>query len=128
MEQVKFVPLYCVAMPKSMIIITKAPFITTLAHTMLSMRYKPQTPRGTKLMNVHAEMPKEVNKVFTNQPLDPTRGELNPLDPPKPPRYFGLPMVNPRRPPLPPNKPYHRPLEYLEYVKDSDLNAHVRNF
>jgi hypothetical protein len=41
MEQVKFVPLYCVAMPKSMITITKAPFITTLAHIMFGMKYKP---------------------------------------------------------------------------------------
>jgi hypothetical protein len=35
-------------------------------------------------------------------------------------------MVNPSRPPLPPNKPHHWPLKYLKYVKDSDLNADVR--
>jgi hypothetical protein len=39
-----------------------------------------------------------------------------------------LPMMNPRRPPLPPNKPYHWPLNYLEYVKDIDLDAHVKVF
>jgi hypothetical protein len=37
-------------------------------------------------------------------------------------------MVNPSRPPLPPNKAYHRPLNYLEYVKDFDPYAHVRVF
>jgi hypothetical protein len=37
-------------------------------------------------------------------------------------------MVNPSRPPLPPNRPYHRPLNYHEYVKDSNPNAHVRVF
>jgi hypothetical protein len=35
-------------------------------------------------------------------------------------------MVNPSRPPLPPNRPYHRPLNCLEYVKDFDPNAHVK--
>jgi hypothetical protein len=37
-------------------------------------------------------------------------------------------MVNPSWPPLPPNKPYHQPLNYLEYVKDFDLDVHVRVF
>jgi hypothetical protein len=37
-------------------------------------------------------------------------------------------MVNPGRPPLPPNRPYHRPLNYFEYVKDFDLDARVRVF
>jgi hypothetical protein len=35
-------------------------------------------------------------------------------------------MVNPGRPPLPPNRPYHRPFNYHEYVKDFDPNVHVR--
>jgi hypothetical protein len=34
-------------------------------------------------------------------------------------------MVNLGRPPLPPNRPYHQPFNYLEYVKDFDLDAHV---
>jgi hypothetical protein len=34
-------------------------------------------------------------------------------------------MVNPGRPPLPPNKPYRWPLNYSKYVKDFDPNAHV---
>jgi hypothetical protein len=37
-------------------------------------------------------------------------------------------MMNPSRPPLPPNKPYCRPFNYLEYVKNSDPNAHVGLF
>ncbi len=81
-------------------------------------------------MNLHENKPKEVNIVFVNQPLNPRGGGSNPLGPPRPlglPGYFVLPMVNLGRPPLPPNRP-HWPLNYPEYVKDSDLDAHVRVF
>jgi hypothetical protein len=37
-------------------------------------------------------------------------------------------MVNPSKPPLPPNRPYHQPFNYPEYVKDFDLDVHVRVF
>jgi hypothetical protein len=37
-------------------------------------------------------------------------------------------MVNQGKPPLPPNRPYHQPLNYPKYVKDSNPNAHVRVF
>ncbi len=37
-------------------------------------------------------------------------------------------MMDPNRPPLPPNKPYHRPLNYLEYMKNSNQDVHVRVF
>jgi hypothetical protein len=37
-------------------------------------------------------------------------------------------MVNLGKPPLPPNKPYHWPLNNPKYVKDFDLDAHVRIF
>ncbi len=37
-------------------------------------------------------------------------------------------MVNPRSQPLPPNRPYHWPLNYPKYVKDSDPNAYVKIF
>jgi len=47
-----------------MVTITKSPFITTLAHTIVGMRSKPQTPRGTKLVTMHTKMPREANKVF----------------------------------------------------------------
>jgi hypothetical protein len=37
-------------------------------------------------------------------------------------------MVNPSRPPLPPNIAYCLPFNYHEYVKDSDLDTHIRVF
>ncbi len=76
-------------------------------------------------MNLHEDIPKEVNIIFDNQPSDPWGSDSYP---PRPPRYFGLPMVNLSKPPLPPNKPYRWPLNYLEYVKDFDANVHVRMF
>jgi hypothetical protein len=36
--------------------------------------------------------------------------------------------MNLSKPPLPPNKPYHQPLNYLEYVKNFNLDARVRVF
>jgi hypothetical protein len=73
-------------------------------------------------------MLKEVDKIFVGQPLDLGGGGLDPPRPPKPSGYFELPMMNPSRSPLPPKRPYRRPLNYLEYVKDVDPNAHVRVF
>jgi hypothetical protein len=64
MELVRSIPLYYVAMFQSMVTITKSPFITTLAHTIVGMRSKPQTPRRTKLVTMHTKMPIEANKVF----------------------------------------------------------------
>jgi hypothetical protein len=37
-------------------------------------------------------------------------------------------MVNPSKPPLPPNRSYHQPFNYHEYVKDFDLDVHLRVF
>jgi hypothetical protein len=37
-------------------------------------------------------------------------------------------MVHLGRPPLPPNKPYCQPFNYLEYVKDYGLDVHVKVF
>ncbi len=82
-------------------------------------------------MNLHEDIPREVNRIFVNQPSDPKGGSLDPPKPPRPlrpPKYFGLLMVNPCKPPLPPNTPYHRPFNYPKYVKDFDLDAHVRMF
>ncbi len=69
--------------------------------------------------------------IFVGQPLDLRKGisrPLKPLKPLGPLRYFGLPMVNPGRPPLPPNMPYRQPLNYPKYVKDFDPNALVKVF
>ncbi len=52
-------------------------------------------------------MPKEVDKIFVIQPLDLGGGGSEPQGLSRPSRYFGLPMVNLGRPPLPPNRPYH---------------------
>jgi hypothetical protein len=76
-------------------------------------------------VSLHEDITKNVNIIFVIQSLDLVGGGSNP---PRPPRYFGLPMVDPNRPPLPPNKPYHQPLNYPKYVKDSNPNAHVRVF
>ncbi len=113
-------------MLQSMVIITKAPFVIALARTIVSMRFKPQTPRETQLVSVHIEMLREVNKIFVRQPLDPRGRGSDPTRPPRPPKplgYFGLPMMNSGKPPLPPSMPYHH-----EYVKDSDLDIHVKVF
>ncbi len=67
MELVRIIPLYFVAMLQSMIIITEAPFVLTPIHTIVSIKSRPQTPKGIKLVSVHEKMPKDVNKVFTGQ-------------------------------------------------------------
>ncbi len=41
---------------------------------------------------------------------------------------FWIVNTNPSKSPLPPNRPYCWPLNYLEYVKDFDLDAHVKKF
>ncbi len=79
-------------------------------------------------MSLHEDIPREVNKNFVSHPSNLGGSSLDPPRPPRPLGYFGLPMVNPGRPPLPPNRPYHRPFNYPEYVKDFDLDAHVRVF
>jgi hypothetical protein len=37
-------------------------------------------------------------------------------------------MVNLGKPPLPPNRLYHQPFNYPKYVKDFDLDVHVKIF
>jgi len=122
-EPVRSIPLYFVTMPHSMVIVIEALFTITPAHTIVGMRFKPQTPRGINLVSMHIEMPRGLDKIFAKQPLDPGGGGS------RPPRllgYFGLPMVNPSKPPLPLNRPYYRPLNCPEYVKDFDLDVHVK--
>ncbi len=64
MELIRSIPLYFVAMLQSMVIVTEIPFVTTPTHSVVGMRFRPQTLRVTQLVSVHREMPKEVNKVF----------------------------------------------------------------
>jgi hypothetical protein len=47
-----------------MVAIIEVPFVTTPTHTVVGMRFRPQTLRVTQLVNVHREMPKEVNNFF----------------------------------------------------------------
>jgi hypothetical protein len=75
---------------------------------------------------MHIEMPREVERIFAKQPIDPKGGLKPQLGPPRPLGYFGFPMVNSSRPPLPPNMPYCQPLNYTKYVKNSDLDVHVK--
>jgi hypothetical protein len=51
MDLVRFVPLYYMVMPQSMVIVIKTPFVTTLAHTIVGLRSRPQAPK--QLVNVH---------------------------------------------------------------------------
>ncbi len=114
MEPITYVPLYSMAMPQSIIIVTESPFVSTLITIVGSIRSKPHTPRGTKFLNLHENFLRKVNRVLVSQPSDQGGGDLNP---PRPQGYFGLPMVHPSRPPLPPSKPYCLPLNYPKYVK-----------
>ncbi len=82
-----------------MVIVIEAPFTIALAHTIIGIKSIPQTPRGIDFVNMHIEMPREVDMIFAQQSLDLGGGGLGPS------RYFGLPMVNLGRPPLPLNRP-----------------------
>jgi hypothetical protein len=76
-------------------------------------------------------MPRRVDMIFARHPLDPRGGGSNSLRPPKlqePSRYFGLPMMNSGKLPLPPNRPYRRSFNYPEYVKDFDPDVYVKVF
>jgi len=44
-----------------MVIVIEAPFVTTLTHIIIGMKSRPQTLRGTQLVNVHIKM---VNTIF----------------------------------------------------------------
>jgi len=66
MKLVRSIPLYFVVMCRFMIIVTEVPFVSTLVHIVVGIRYRPQTPRGTKLVSLHEDMPREVNNFFAN--------------------------------------------------------------
>ncbi len=66
MELIRSIPLYFVAMLKSMVIVIEAPFVITPAHTVIGMKSKLQTPRETKHVNVHIKIPREVDKILLN--------------------------------------------------------------
>ncbi len=68
MQLRRFVPLYYVVMPQFIITIIEAPFVSTPVTIVGSMKPKPHTPRGTKFVNLHEDFPREMNKVFSNEP------------------------------------------------------------
>jgi len=98
MELVRSMPLYFVARPQPIIIVLEVLFILVLINTVIGITSRPHTPRGIEFVNLHEDIPKEVNKIFINQPSDQGRGDLDPLRPLGPPRYFGLLMVHPSMP------------------------------
>ncbi len=111
-----------------MIRVIKLSFVSVPISIVVGIKSIPQIPRGTKFVNLHKDMLWEVNIIFAGQPSNQGGGGLDPLRPLGPPRYFGLLMVHPNKPPFPPNKPYHQPLNYLKYVNDFDPSFHVRIF
>jgi hypothetical protein len=110
-----------------MVIVTETPHVIASTRVLANMRSKPHTPRETQLISVHTKMPRKVDNVFVKQPLDLRGGGSNSLGPPKLLGYFGLPMMDLGKPPLPPNRPY-QPFNYPKYVKDSNLDVYVKVF
>ncbi len=53
-------------MLQSMIIVIEAPFELALVHIVICIRFRPHTPRGIELVNVHEDLPREAKKVFAN--------------------------------------------------------------
>jgi hypothetical protein len=65
MEPIRSVPLY-VAMPRFIFTVTKALFILTLVHIVDGVKSKSQTPRGTKFVSLHENIPRRVNNFLVN--------------------------------------------------------------
>ncbi len=84
MEPGRPMPLYFVVMPRFIITITEAPFVSTQVTIVGNMKSRPHIPRGTKFVNLHEDFPREMNKVFANQPSYQGGGgsdSLGPLGP-----------------------------------------------
>jgi len=77
MALVRYVPLYFMAMPQSIIIVIKAPFVSALVTTVGSIKSRQHTPRGTKFVNLHEDFRGKVNKDFARQPSDQGGGNSN---------------------------------------------------
>jgi len=57
MELVTSMPLYFVVMPEFIITIIEVLFISMLVNTIVGIKSKLQTPRGTKVVSLHEDMP-----------------------------------------------------------------------
>ncbi len=49
-----------------MSIVIEVPFVLTPIHIVVGIRSKPQTLKGIKLVSLHEDMPREVNKNFAS--------------------------------------------------------------
>jgi hypothetical protein len=56
-----------------------------LINIVVSIKSKPQTPKGTKNLNLHEDLLREVNKFLVNQQSDQGKNGSDPLGPPRPP-------------------------------------------
>jgi len=81
MEPIRSMPLYSMAMPQSIIIVMEAPFVSAPVHIVDGVIFKPQTPSGTKFVNLHENIPRNVNKVFASRPLNLGGGSSDPQGP-----------------------------------------------
>jgi hypothetical protein len=66
MELIRFVPLYYVAMLKSIITVIEPRFVSTLIHTIDGVRSRTQIPITTKFVSLHEDIPKEANIIFAS--------------------------------------------------------------
>jgi hypothetical protein len=94
MEPIRSMSFFSLAMPRSIIIVTEPPFVSSPIHIVDGVRSRTQTLRTTEFVNLHEDILGEVNKIFANQPLNLGGGDSDPPGPPRPPRYFGVAMVN----------------------------------
>ncbi len=52
-------PLHSMAIPQSIITITEALFVSVPINTIIGIKSKKQTPRGTKFVSLHEDMPRD---------------------------------------------------------------------
>ncbi len=50
-------------MPQFIIIVTEVLFVSTLVNIVVGIKSKPKTPRGTKFVSLHENMPREVKGI-----------------------------------------------------------------
>ncbi len=66
MKLVRFMPLYFVVMPQSIITVIEVPFMLTPIIMVSGIRSRPHILRGKKFVNLHEDFPKEVNMIFAS--------------------------------------------------------------
>jgi hypothetical protein len=66
MELVRFVPLYFMAMPQSIIIVIEPSFVSTPIHIIDGFRSRTQTPRTIEFVSLHENILGDVNKIYAS--------------------------------------------------------------